>query len=70
MTMWNDVVRLQDELGTHGDRRAMPERINIDAQVSYGYLHAGYPTQGPFVSGPELSRLDTPSTVWLLGLVS
>ncbi|MEE2786674.1 MAG: M60 family metallopeptidase, partial [Myxococcota bacterium] len=63
MTMWNDVVRLQDELGTHGDRRAMPERINIDAQVSYGYLHAGYPTQGPFVSGPELSRLETLSTV-------
>ena len=54
MTLWNDVVRLQDELGTHGARRHMAERINIDVQVSAGYLHAGYPTQGPVVAAPEL----------------
>ena len=58
MTFWNDVVRLQDELGSHSTRRYMAERINIDVQVSYGYLHAGYPTQGPTVSAENLMNLD------------
>ena len=31
---WNDVVRLQDELGSHGTRRYMAERINIDVLVT------------------------------------
>ncbi|MBV70970.1 MAG: hypothetical protein CMH52_06420 [Myxococcales bacterium] len=57
MIFWNDVVRFQDELGGHAERRYMAERINIDVQVSAGYLHAGYPTQGPLVSAKEIVDL-------------
>jgi MYXO-CTERM domain-containing protein len=57
MTFWDEVVALQDALGTHAALRTNAERINIDVQVSVGYLHAGYPTQGPTVSGPEIVDL-------------
>jgi len=58
MNFWNEVVRLQDELGTHAERRYMAERINIDVQISIGLLHSGYPTQGPVFMGVELVDLD------------
>ncbi len=55
---WDEVVALQDSLGMLGDMRTNAERINIDVQVSWGYLHAGYPTQGPLAAGPEIVNLD------------
>ncbi len=54
MSFWDEVVRLQDELAGHAALRHMAERINIDVQISLGYLHSGYPTQGPLVAAPEL----------------
>ena len=57
MTYWRDVVYAQDYLaGTHEDR-TRAERINIDVQISHGYLHAGYATQGPLVAAPEIVDL-------------
>ena len=47
MTLWNDVVRLQDELGTHGARRHMAERINIDVQVSVDICMRAIPRKDP-----------------------
>ena len=54
MDFWHQVVAFQDELGMHGHMRTNGERINIDVQIVAGYLHAGYPTQGPHVAAPEL----------------
>ena len=47
MDYWDGVVGLHDELGGYTDLRNMPERINVDCQISVGLFHAGYPTQGP-----------------------
>jgi hypothetical protein len=55
---WDEVVAIQDALGMVEDLRTNAERINIDVQVSWGYLHAGYPVQGPLVAGPELVDMD------------
>ena len=63
------MVRLQDELGSHGTRRYMAERINIDVQVSYGYLRAGYPTQGPTVSSRESNEPRPSQSDRFMGLV-
>ena len=47
MDYWEGVVGLHDELGGYAELRKMPERINVDCQISVGLFHAGYPTQGP-----------------------
>ena len=47
MDYWDGVVGLHDQLGGFTDLRKMPERINVDCQISVGLFHAGYPTQGP-----------------------
>lgn len=47
MDYWDGVVALHDQLGGYTELRRMPERINVDCQISVGLFHAGYPTQGP-----------------------
>ncbi len=47
LQLWDDVVARQDYIGALEDLRTMPERVNIDVQISVGLLHAGYPIQGP-----------------------
>lgn len=47
MDYWDGVVALHDKLGGYTDLRKMPERINVDCQISIGLFHSGYPTQGP-----------------------
>ena len=47
MEYWDGVVGLHDELAGYTGLRNMPERINVDCQISAGLFHAGYPTQGP-----------------------
>ena len=47
MDYWDGVVGLHDQLGGYTDLRNMPERVNVDCQISVGLFHAGYPTQGP-----------------------
>jgi len=59
MEHWDDVVFLQDSLAGHGYLRTMAERINVDVQISVGWLHAGYPTQGPTAAGGELVDIDS-----------
>jgi hypothetical protein len=59
MAFWNQVVALQDELGMHAHLRSNGERINIDVQIVAGYLHAGYPVQGPHVAAPEIVDINT-----------
>ena len=58
MTFWNAVVNNQDALANHGYLRTNGERINIDVQISVGYLHSGYPTQGPHSAGAQLGNPD------------
>lgn len=47
MDYWDGVVALHDQLGGYTELRNMPERVNVDCQISVGLFHAGYPTQGP-----------------------
>lgn len=47
MRYWDEVVALQDWVGGTEHHRTGPDRINFDVQISGGYLHAGYPIQGP-----------------------
>lgn len=54
MTLWNDVVAFQDWVGGFETTRTGPDRFNIDVQISVGYLHAGYPIQGPTSTGPGI----------------
>ena len=58
LVFWDEVVALQDELGQHAALRSCGERINIDVQVSAGWLHAGYPAQGARDAAAELVELD------------
>jgi hypothetical protein len=51
---WDDVVALQDRVGGTENYRTGPDRINFDVQISVGYLHSGYPIQGP--ASVEASR--------------
>jgi hypothetical protein len=44
---WDHIVELHDELGGLAELRTMPERVNVDVQISAGLFHAGYPMQGP-----------------------
>lgn len=46
-TYWKDFVAFQDWVGATEDHRTGPDRINYDVQICCGYLHAGYPIQGP-----------------------
>jgi hypothetical protein len=59
MTFWKEAVDAQDDLAGITQRRTRPEGISIDVQVGFGYLHSGYPTQGPYEAAPELVDLET-----------
>jgi hypothetical protein len=41
--LWDEVVRLEDELAGTIHLRKRPERIVADVQISNGYMHSGYP---------------------------
>jgi hypothetical protein len=41
--LWDEVIRLEDELAGTGHLRKRPERIVADVQISAGYMHSGYP---------------------------
>lgn len=62
MTYWDEAVAFQDWVGGFESLRSGPDRVNLDVQISVGWLHAGYPIQGPIAYGddpvnlPELLR--------------
>lgn len=61
LSYWNQYVAFQDWVGGTEKYRTGPDRINFDVQISVGYLHAGYPIQGPS---------DVPSSVDFLDLAT
>lgn len=62
MEYWDRVLDGCADLATIPTERASPERIVLDAQISAGYLHAGYPIMGPLSTTHELLDLKTLST--------
>ncbi len=60
-TYWNDFVAFQDWVGGTENYRTGPDRINFDVQISVGYLHAGYPIQGPASVEASINLLDIKS---------
>ena len=54
MNFWDGAVALQDQVGMHAHLRTNAERFNVDVQISAGWLHAGYPIQGPVAAANEL----------------
>lgn len=55
---WDDVVALQDWVGGTEAYRTGPDRINFDVQIGAGYLHAGYPIQGPATAASSMQWVD------------
>ncbi|MFM7136909.1 MAG: M60 family metallopeptidase, partial [Planctomycetota bacterium] len=51
MAAWDDAIAFQDYVGGFEALRTGPDRFNIDVQISVGWLHSGYPTQGPVAYG-------------------
>jgi len=47
MDFWNNVLDACADLATTPRNRAYPERFVCDAQISAGYMHAGYPIMAP-----------------------
>ncbi|HEY4261120.1 MAG TPA: M60 family metallopeptidase [Schlesneria sp.] len=62
MEYWDRVLDACADLATISTERSSPERIVLDAQISAGYLHAGYPIMGPISTTRELLDLKTLST--------
>ena len=59
MTFWNGIVAAQDELARVPNPRVYAERIDLDVQISNGFLHAGYPIAGVDSTGPGVVDLAT-----------
>jgi hypothetical protein len=55
---WDEFVAWQDWVGGTEKYRTGPDRINFDVQISAGYLHAGYPIQGPVDVASSVNLLD------------
>jgi hypothetical protein len=51
MAAWDDAIAFQDWVGGVESLRTGPERFNVDVQISSGWLHSGYPMQGPVAYG-------------------
>jgi len=59
MRFWDRVMDACADLATIPAERPSAERIVVDAQISAGYLHAGYPIMGPLSTTGELLDLQT-----------
>lgn len=57
MKFWDETGALMDYIAGTSDLRTGPDRINVDAQISVGLLHAGYPIQGPTWYGSRIVDL-------------
>lgn len=57
MTFWNGIVVAQDDLARRPIPRVYAERIDLDVQISAGFLHAGYPIAGVDSTGPGIVNL-------------
>lgn len=62
MVYWDQVMDACADLATIPTERPSAERIVLDAQISAGYLHAGYPIMGPLSTTKELLDLETLKT--------
>lgn len=59
MVFWDQVMDACADLATIPTERSSAERIVVDAQISAGYLHAGYPIMGPLSTTKNLLDLET-----------
>ncbi len=59
MDYWDRVLDTCADLATIPHERAYPERFVIDAQISAGYMHAGYPIMAPLNLAGEVTDLAT-----------
>lgn len=51
MAAWDAAIGFQDWVGGVEGLRTGPDRFNVDVQISQGWLHSGYPMQGPVAYG-------------------
>ncbi|MCA9054525.1 MAG: M60 family metallopeptidase [Planctomycetaceae bacterium] len=59
MDYWDRVLDACADLATIPHERQSPERFVIDAQISAGYMHAGYPIMAPLNLAEEVTDLAT-----------
>lgn len=62
MEFWNKVLDSQAELSGRPLKRERPERMVCDAQISAGYMHAGYPVMTQMDVEKRFVDLDTLKT--------
>lgn len=65
--LWNDIMKGIAELAVIPEKFARKERFVADVQISYGFLHAGYPIMMHSYTAPELFKLNDARTKGLWG---
>ncbi|NWZ38419.1 TCAF2 factor, partial [Brachypodius atriceps] len=67
LTLWNKIMAAISKLAAVPAKFPRPERIVTDVQISYGWMHAGYPIMGHLDSVKEMLDVEHMQTTGLWG---
>ncbi|NWR92613.1 TCAF2 factor, partial [Furnarius figulus] len=67
LTLWNEIMVAISKLAAIPTKFPRPERIVTDVQISYGWMHAGYPIMGHLDSVKEMLDVKQMKTTGLWG---
>ncbi|XP_041796403.1 TRPM8 channel-associated factor homolog [Chelmon rostratus] len=67
--LWNDIMKSVAELGALPHKFARKERIVVDVQISFGYMHSGYPIMMDSSVAADLINPDDARTKGLWGQI-
>ncbi|XP_063250158.1 TRPM8 channel-associated factor 2 isoform X2 [Prinia subflava] len=67
LTLWNKIMEAISNLAAVPAKFPRPERIVTDVQISYGWMHAGYPIMGHLDSVKEMLDVEHMRTSGLWG---
>ncbi|NXK97770.1 TCAF2 factor, partial [Formicarius rufipectus] len=67
LTLWNEIMVAISKLAAIPTKFPRPERIVTDVQISYGWMHAGYPIMGHLDSVKEMIDVTHMKTTGLWG---
>ncbi|XP_027533461.1 TRPM8 channel-associated factor 2-like isoform X1 [Neopelma chrysocephalum] len=67
LTLWNEIMVAISKLAAIPTKFPRPERIVTDVQISYGWMHAGYPIMGHLDSVKEMLDMKHMQTTGLWG---
>ncbi|KFP87301.1 Protein FAM115C, partial [Acanthisitta chloris] len=67
LTLWNEIMMAISKLAAIPTKFPRPERIVTDVQISYGWMHSGYPIMGHLDSVKEMLDVNHMQTTGLWG---